>query len=44
MLFQRIKVRIPTLGRTVLYCYSVITVGTGFIPFFKWEEMVVKGG
>jgi len=26
------------LGRTALYCYSVITVVIGCIPLFKWEE------
>ena len=32
------------VGRTALCCYSVITVSTGFIPFLKWEEMVVESG
>ena len=26
------------LGRTALFCYSVITLVTGCIPLFKWEE------
>ena len=30
--------------RTALYCYSVIMVVLGCIPFIKWEEMVVEGG
>ena len=37
-------VRVTIVGRTPLYCYSVITVGTGCIPFFKWDEMVEEGG
>ena len=34
---------IARLGRTALYCYSVIMIGLGCIPFIKWEEMVVGG-
>ena len=36
--------RITRLGRTALYCYSVITVGTGCILFFKLVEIVAEGG
>ena len=30
--------RITRLGRTAFYFYSVITVRTGCIPFFKWWQ------
>ena len=33
---------ISRLGRTAFYCYSVITVVIGCIPFFNWEGMVVE--
>ena len=36
--------RIARLGRTAFYCYPVITVVLGCIPFMKWDEMVVEGG
>lgn len=32
------------LGRTDVYCYSVITGVRGCIPLFKREKMVVEGG
>ena len=35
---------ITRLCRTALYCFSVIMVVIGSIPFIKWEEMVVEGG
>ena len=35
--------RIASLGMTALYCYSVITVGTGCIPFFKLGGNVGRG-
>ena len=34
---------ITRLGRTALYCFSVIMVVRGCIPFLKCEEMMVKG-
>ena len=34
-------VRITSLVRTALFCYSVITVVIDCIPFTKWEEMVL---
>ena len=37
-------VRITRLGRTALYSYPVIMVGTGCISFFKQEENVIEGG
>ena len=36
-------VRIARLGWPALDCYLVITVVLGYIPFIKWEEMVVEG-
>ena len=36
-------VMITRLGRTALYCYSVITIVMGCIPFFKQVEMEVEG-
>ena len=41
---QRLSSLITRLGGTALYCYAVITVVRGCIPFFKREEMVVEGG
>ena len=35
--------RITRLGRTALYCYLVITVGTGCIAFFNVCGNVVRG-
>ena len=35
--------QITKLGRTALHCYSRITEGTGCVPFFKWEVMLVDG-
>ena len=37
-------VRVIRLDSTALNCFSVITVGLGFSPFIKWEEIVVEGG
>ena len=35
--------RFTRLGRTALYCYSVIMVTIGSFPFIEWEEMMVEG-
>ena len=36
-------VKITTVSRTALYCYSVNTVGKGSIHLFNREERVVEG-
>ena len=43
MLTRAYVVRIARLGKTALYCYSVIKVVISCIPFVNWKEMVVEG-
>ena len=40
---RTLVVRITRLGKTALYCFSVITVGTGCNPFFKVGRNVGRG-